>query len=217
MSDSNLMGYVSQDSMLTAGENTWAPVKASKRGDLVLINWWQQMAMEGRVYQVRAGTITTPIVGDVVITDQNAEMCADAASGTTIIPCYLNIGIRLGTGTLHEYAAKSVGTASTAGTAFVPLPLLQGGTAATSTARAAGAGAVTVAAELATTTRRHWNAANPVAVGAGNTNTVFEWKPVAPPVLAGVACFYVQIAATTTGPSYYANFDYVELSTTAVS
>lgn len=217
MADSNLTAYVSQDTLLASGENTWANVKASKRGDLVIIDWYAQMAQEGRVFQVRAGTITTPLVGDVVITDASAEMCADAASGTTIIPCYLNISIRLGTGTLHEYAAKSVGAVSTAGTAFVPLNLLQGGAAATSTARVAAAGGVSVGAELATTTRRHWTAANPVAVGAGNTLTVFDWKPVAPPVNVGPACFYVQIAATGTGPSYYASFNYVELPTTAIS
>lgn len=217
MADSNLTAYVSQDTLLAAGENTWANVKASKRGDLVIIDWYAMMAQEGRVFQVRAGTITTPLIGDVVITDASAEMCADAASGTTIIPTYLNASIRLGTGTLHEYAAKSVGAVSTAGTAFVPLNLLQGGTAATSTARVAAAGGVSVAAELATTTRRHWTAANPVAVGAGNTLTVFDWRPVAPPVNVGPACFYVQIAATGTGPSYYAHFNYVELPTTAIS
>jgi hypothetical protein len=213
----NLTAYVSQDTLPAAGENTWANVRASKRGDLILIDWYAMMAQEGRVFQVRAGTITTPIVGDVVITDSAAEMCADAASGTTIIPAYLNIGIRLGTGTLHEYAAKSVGSVSTAGTAFVPLNLLIGGSAAVSTARTGTAGAVSVGAEAVTTTRRHWSASNPVAVGAGNTQTTFEWKPLTPPVDVGPACFYVQIAATTTGPTYFAHFDYVELPTTAIS
>lgn len=214
---SDLRALVEQDTLGAAGEGVWTELKASKRGDLIIIDWYRQMAIEQRAFQVRAGTVTTPLVGDVVITDAAAEMCVDAASGLTVIPTYLNISVRLGTGTLHEYAAKSVASASTLGTAFVPLPLYLGGVAASSTARVAAAGAVTVGAELATTTRRHWNAANPVAVGAGNTLTVFEWKPVAPPVIAGVGCFYVQIAATTTGPSYYANFDYIELPTTAVS
>jgi len=218
MADQNMYGLVMQDSLATTAEGQFAPVKFSKRGDAIIIDWYTQMAIEGRSFNVRAGTITTPIVGDVVITDSAAEMCADAPTAlTTIMPCYLNIGIRLGTGTLHEYAAKSVGAISTAGTAFVPLNNLQGGSASVATARAQTAGAVSVAAELATTTRRHWNAANPVAVGAGNTLTVFEWKPKAPPVLVGPACFYVQIAATTTGPSYYANFDFIELLTTAIS
>lgn len=218
MAEQNFYGYVAQDVLAAGGEGSFQPVKLSKRGDAVIVDWYTQMAIEGRSYEVRAGTITTPIVGDVVLTDAAAEMCADApTAATTIIPCYLNIGVRLGTGTLHEYAAKSVGAISTAGTAFVPLNNLQGGAASVSTARAQTAGAVTVAAELATTTRRHWAFANPLAVGAGNTLTTLEWKPRTPPVLVGPACFYVQIAATTTGPSYYANFDFIELLTTAIS
>src|SRR3990167_6679872 len=124
---SDLRALVGQDSLFAAGENTWVDLK----GHL----------LEGRAFQVRAGTITTPIVGDLLITDSAAEMCADAATGTTIIPTYLNIGIRLGTGILHEYGAKSIGSVSTAGTAFVPLPLMLGGNAALSTARVGAAGA----------------------------------------------------------------------------
>lgn len=209
--------FVAQDSVSAASENTWVGVKASKRGEIVVLNWWTQMALEGRVYNVRAGTITTPIVGDLVITDQNAEMCADAQTGFTIVPAYLNMGIRLGTGILHEYAAKSVGSISTAGTAFIPLPLQMGGPAAATTARAAAAGAVTVTAELATTTTRLWSYSNPLAVAAGHDITYHEWAPTAPPTLVGPSCFYVQIAASGTGPSYYANFDYVELTTNSVS
>ena len=218
MADQNFYGFVQQDALATTGEGSFAPVKLSKRGDAVIIDWYTQMAIEGRVYEVKAGTITTPIVGDVLITDAAAEMCVDApTSATTIIPCYANISLRLGTGTLHEYAIKSVGAVSTAGTAFVPLNNLIGEAASVATALAQTAGAVTVSAELATTTRRHWSASNPVAVGAGNTQTEFNWKPKAPPVITGAGCFYVQIAAATTGPTYYASFDFVELLTTAIS
>lgn len=213
----NLSGYVAQDTVFAEGEGGDVPLKVSKRGDLVAINWYTQMALEGRVYQVRAGTISVPLVGDLLITDASAEMCADAATGTTILPTALDVSINLGTGILHEYGAKSVGAVSTAGTAFVPLPLLLGGAVATSTARVEAAGAVTVTAELATTTRRHWANANPVAVAAGHGVTSFSWEPVAPPTLVGPSCFYVQIAASGTGPSYFASFDYIELTTAAVS
>lgn len=213
---SDIRGYVAQDSMSGAAEGTMIAVKASKMGHLVCVDWWTQMAMEQRVFQVRAGTITTPIVGDLLVTDAAAEMCADAQTGLTIVPAYLNIGIRLGTGILHEYAAKSVSGISTAGTAVTPLPLYLGGVAANSTARASTAGGVTVTAELATTTKRHWSYSNPLAVAAGHDITLHEWSPTAPSALVGPSCFYVQIAASGTGPSYYANFDYVELTTASV-
>ena len=205
---------VRQSSLSAFGESTYSGGIASRLGAQVVTDWYTYMVLAGAAYQVRAGTITTPLVGDVVLTDTAAEMCADAVTGTTIIPVNLNIGIRLATGTLHEYAAKSVATVSSVGTAFVPLPLRSNGAAAVSTARVAAAGGVTVTAELATTTLRHWSYSNPVAAGAGNDpGNVRDWTPRMPPILVGPRCFYVQIAATTTGPSYYASFDYLEVPT----
>lgn len=221
MSDEHVYGFYSTD-LTDPGNNSWQPLKISVRGEAAVLDFYTRMALEGRVFQVRAGTITTPLVGDVVITDTAAEMATTANSGLTIIPVHLDISIRLGTGTLHEYAAKSVGAAHTVGTAFVALPLYMGGAAANSYSTVSAAGGVAVAAELATTTRRHWSYSNPVAAGAGNDPGVSAvastaWVPRVPPVLAGTACFYVQIAATTTGPSYYASYDFIELATTSVS
>jgi hypothetical protein len=182
-----------------------------KSGSLVIIDFFSKAILDGHGYQVRAGTITTPLVGDVVITDTAAEFCVDPGSGKIIIPVCQYISIRLGTGTLHEYATKSVATASTAGTAFVLLPINGGVTqaAAVSTARVQAAGAVTVTAELATTTKRHWSYSQPIAMGAYSREV--PWEPARPPVIANGWCLYTQIAATTTGPSYYANLDVLEL------
>lgn len=207
---------VKQNALAPIGESSVSPGIASRLGLEAIMDFYTFMALVGAAYQVRAGTITTPLVGDVVLTDTAAEMCADAVLGTTIIPVNVNIGLRLLTGTLHEYAAKSVGVVSSAGTAFVPLPLKTNGAAAVSTARVSANGGVTVTAELATTTRRHWNYANPAAGATGALPTAgydLQWNPRLPPVLVGPYCFYLQIAATGTGPSYYANFDYLEIPT----
>lgn len=201
---------VSQTAFDRATDGSYVPGKANRLGVQVVQDFFQYAALMGAGFQVRAGTITTPLVGDVVITDTAAEMCVDASSAITIIPVALDIAVRLGTGTLHEYAVKSVGAASSAGTAFAPLPLLMGGTAAVSTARVAAAGGVTVPAELATTTRRHWSYSNPVAVGAGHDAPPLKWEPRMPPIIKGTGCLYVQIAATGTGPSYFASLDYLE-------
>lgn len=181
-------------------------------GSLVILDFFTKAIMDGRGWQVRAGTITTPLVGDVAITDTAAEMCIDTgAQAITLIPVAQQIAIRLGTGTLHEYASKEVSTASTAGTAFVPLPLKAGTTGNISTARVQAAGAVTVTAELATTTTRHWSYSQPIAMGAYSREVVWEPRTV---FVKGTAstprCFYIQIAATTTGPSYYAHLNYLE-------
>ncbi len=215
----DLRGYVQQDSLGAGGENTWVAAKASKLGFQITMDFYTQMAMEGRVYQVRAGTISVPAVGDADITDTAAEMCADAVSGTTLIPVYCNVSYNLAAATLFEMAGKSVATVSTVGAAFVPLNLKSDGAAAASTARVAQTGSaavgVTVTAETAATTLRHFSMSQPIAAGA--YTTTYDWEPKAPPVLPGPRCFYVQIAADTTGPSYFAHFDYIELPTANVS
>ena len=203
------------------GNNSTPPAWLNTLGQQVVMQWFQAMILDGRGYQVRAGTITTPLVGDVVLTDTAAEYSVDAAAGTTIIPVHQIISVRLSTGTLHEYATKSVATVSSAGAAFTPLPLFSGGSAAVTTARVAAAGGVTVTAELATTTLRHWSYANPAAgfTGALPGDWHQEWEPVlyGSPVLVGPRSLYTQVAATTTGPSYYANLDYLEMPTLMVT
>jgi len=189
--------------------------KINKLSMLAITDFYLQSLFEGLAFQINAGTISVPLVGDVVITDTTAEMALDAGAGVTAIPVYANIAINLGAGTLHEYAIKSVATASSAGDAFVPLPLYLDGTSAKPrsrcTARVDAEGGVTVTAELATTTRRHWGAGIPIAIAAGEQAT-FEWNPKMPPIIQNGACCYVQIAATGTGPSYFANLDFIELS-----
>lgn len=193
---------------LTAGEFKEGVIDAS--GAMLVMDFYMKAMLAGCGFQVRAGTITTPLVGDVAITDTAAEIAIDPPAGSAILLNRAVISIRLGTGTLHEYAIKSVTGASSAGAAYVPLPLIIGGRASGCTARVEAAGAVTVTAELATTTRRHWSFSQPIAMGAYNGPP--PWEPRAPVPILGGACLYTQIAATTTGPSYYANEDYLEFT-----
>lgn len=205
--------FVNQDSPRSAGEEAEINVKGTKRGELCAADFYTQMALEGRVYSVRAGTITTPLTGDVNITDAAAEMTADAQTGFTIIPVWCNIEVEVAGGTLPECALKSVGAISTAGTAFIPLPLYLGGAAAATTARVSAAGGCTVTAETVTTTRRHFSN----LITAVGDAELCVWQPRVPPILVGPACFYVQVAATTTGCDYFAAFNYIELPTINVS
>jgi hypothetical protein len=203
------------DTDLTLGsEGQPVSVKGSKRGEMYVVDFYTRMALAGRAYNVRAGTISVPVVGDVLITDTAAEMVTSAASGMTVIPVSTNISFNLAAATLFEAAGKSVGAAHTAGTAFVALPLKMGGTAAVTTSAVAAAGAVTVAAEAATTTRRHWSWGHPIAAGAWNT--WYDWIPNVAPILVGPSAYYVQIGGDTTGPSYFASYDFIELSSTNV-
>ena len=208
--------YVAHDTLKAEGEGNWTEKKGNKLGFAIAMDFYTQMAIEGRVFNVTAGTISVPLVGDVLIINQKAEMAVDCTLGTTIIPVFTNVSINASAGaTLHEYAGKSVATVSSAGDAFVPLNLKSDGVDAASTARVDAAGGVTVTAELATTTLRHWSWSQPIAAGA--YATTYDWQPRTPPVLVGPRCYYVQIAAAGAGPGYFASIDYIELPTINVS
>lgn len=178
---------------------------AHRLGIEVVMDFYTWAIASGMGYQVRAGTITTPLSGDIEITDAAAEMCADVAANFALMPVYLNIDIEALVGTLPHVTAKSVGTVSSAGTAFTPLPLRSDGGASNATARVQAAGAVTVTAELATTTLRHY--AMTIAA-VGNYIADHEFRPA--PLLVGARCFYVQIGSVTTGSTYFGHFDFIE-------
>lgn len=190
-----------------------AAIQINTLGQTVVMDWLQKAVLDGSVYQVRAGTITTPLTGDVEITDTAAEMAVDAATNTTIIPVRLMFDIEALGGTLPSITSKSVATVSSAGTAFVPLNMRSNGSAAVSTARVQAAGAVTVTAELATTTLRHTQFTGS-GIGDPAIHRVETLTPA--PVLVGPRCFYVQVGSVTTGSTYFISFEYVEYDSTLV-
>jgi len=199
-------------------------VKGSRMGFPCVMDFFTYMALTGHAYQIRAGTVATGLAADSTLTDTAANMCVDAATGLTIIPCSIRLGLRdVATATTLQAAMKGVGAVSSAGTAFVPLPLLQGGAAATSTARVATDGGVTVTAELATTTRRLWEfealqtqSATVLAVGALGTIASASYRPILPYIGKGPACVYVQIASTTAFTLHFGTLDYIEFPTTSL-
>jgi len=220
----NQICAVNTDSLESISGNL-CTAKANRMAYQIVTDFFTQMALDGHAYQVRAGTVATGLAADNVLTDTAANMCVDAAVGLTIIPCALRIGFRdVATATTLQAAMKAVGVVSSAGTAFVPLPLLQGGPAATATARVATDGGVTVTAELATTTRRLWEfealqtqSATVLAVGALANISSMDYRPILPYIGVGPACVYVQVASTTAFTLHFGALDFIELPSTAVS
>lgn len=203
--------------------NSAPPALLTVMGMQVVVDFITASLLDGRGYQVRAGTIATGLAAGNVLSDTVADMSADALSGTTIIPIRFGIGIRgIATGTTLQVAVKAVGAVSTAGTAFVPLPLKQDGSAAVSTARVQ-ADTVTVTAELATTTRRlfefeHVNTQTPTsALGAVEVVSVAASAADLLYIGVGPACVYVQVAATTAFNLYFATLDYLEYQTNMIN
>ena len=199
---------VNQDILRAETEEIFADWKGTKRGEGCVIDFYTAMALEQRVFQVRAGSVSAPLVGDVAITDQVCEMAAEAPSGVTLMPITFNWCFNL--------AAATWTTAITFTTQFTPLNLYIGGVEALSRAYVDAAGGVDVGAnESLTLDRLHYHWAQPIAAGAYTTTDT--WEPIAPPALNDHSIAYVQIGADTTGPSYFATLQYIELLTVNLS
>lgn len=209
---SDIRVYAKSVAAPRATDDTWVALRSTRDGAPIVLPWHAALAIEGKVYQVRLGTITTPLTGDVDITDAAAEAAAEAASGYVILPLAVQVTVEALGGTLPVAAFKSAGALiTTLGTAFVPLNLKIGGAAANARAAVAAAGGVAVVAELATTTRVHV-IGQTSAIGDAQPNLIDREFDV-PPVLVGPASCYLQVAAVTTGPTYFAFFNFAEFTT----
>lgn len=191
---------------LTANSTALGGVDPS--GANVVMDFLTKAVLMGHGFQVRLGVLTTPVTGDVEVTTTAAEMSADSTAGHVLIPVRFNFNLEALGGTLPQASVKMTATASTAGTAFVPLPLLTGGRAASTTARAAAAGGVTVVDDAATTTRSLYSSTQ---AAAGNFDVDIDLTGRG--VVNGAGNIYVAVGSVTTGSTYFTALDYLEFTT----
>lgn len=198
-------------------------MRMTTMGELVSVDFITASLMDGRGYQVRAGTIATGASAQNVIADTSADMCQDAAASYTVIPIGFRIALRdVATALTLQVAVKAVTAISTSGTAFVPLPLKQDGAAMVSLARVQ-ADTVVVPAETATTTRRLFEYENAFTQAPTTINgnlglgTIAANAATLRYIGVGPACIYVQVASTTAQVLYFATLDSLEFPTVMVN
>ncbi|MCR4339635.1 MAG: hypothetical protein NUW01_07085 [Gemmatimonadaceae bacterium] len=179
----------------------------SPHGAGVVLDFLTHSILNGHGFEVRLGVLTTPVTGDVEVTTTAAEMSADSVAGHALIPVRFIFDLEALGGTLPQSSVKMTATASTAGTAFTPLPLLTGGRAAATTARAAAAGGVTVVDDAATTTRLLY-AQHQTAMGDLETD-VDLWGRGA---VNGAGNIYVAVGSVSTGSTYFTALSYLEFT-----
>ncbi len=219
----NLNGFHDTSQALAPIGTGWFPLRINSRGEARMISFIEEQIQEGNAFQVRAGTIATGLSAQNVIADTSADLCYDASTGNTVIPIQLGLAARdVNTALTFQAALKGVGTVSTSGTAFVPLPLSQGGTGATQIARVAADGVV-VAAEAVTTTVRIFEFEN------GNTQTpatLFMGTQLVGVQAAaaqmqysckGPGTIYLQVASTTAQTLWFGHLNVIELRSSAVA
>lgn len=190
---------------LTNNSDTLATV--SPHGAAVVLDFITHSILNGHGFQTRLGVLTTPVTGDVEVTTVAAEMSADSTAGHVLIPIRFTFDLEALGGTLPQASVKMTATASTAGTAFVPLPLLTGGRAAATTARAAAAGGVTVVDDAATTTRLLY-ASHQAAMGNFEVDIDLSGRGA----VNGAGNIYVAVGSVSTGSTYFSSLSYLEFT-----
>ncbi len=220
---SQLFAAVNDANLQGATDGSVIAVQSTKRGELRVQDFWTQMALQGRCYQIANGNIATGVAMANAIQSAKAEASVDALAGTTIIPAAFTMSADdIATALTVKVRIAAVGAVSSAGTAATPLPMLQGGVAGAATARVANNAGVTVTAETLLITRQLFNWANvetetPTtdknAALVSLSTAAALWAPKTPYVGKGPACIYLAAGAGTAFPLYFFSLTYVELPT----
>ena len=190
---------------LTAGSDGLDWIQPS--GAKVVIDFVTAAILGGHGFQVRMGALTTPVTGDIEVTTVAAEASVDSVAGLVIVPAHFTFNLEALGGTLPQASVKMTGTASTAGTAFVPLPLIIGGRAAQTTARASAAGGVTVVDDALTTPRLLY-VSTQAAAGNFDVNVDLLGRGV----VNGAGNVYVAVGSVSTGSTYFMELSYLEFT-----
>lgn len=126
------IGRVRQNSYENYSEGQDRPARLNKRGELVVVDFWQEMVFDGRMYAVQIGSADAAsllINSEGVIADTTAWGVTDVAVGDTIIPAQAQVAIQTWTtSTLLNYMLEAdMGkvrfSAVGGGGAFTPLNL----------------------------------------------------------------------------------------------
>jgi len=87
-------GIVRTTSYDTATDGTpVAEFAVNKRKELIVIDFWTQLMLEGRMFHIQAGAESAPIDCTLSPDDELAWMLLDTSVGTTTIPTYIDVWI----------------------------------------------------------------------------------------------------------------------------
>jgi hypothetical protein len=155
-----------------SGNNVLVEVTGTRDGAIYTMPWAQAMALEGRVFNVSAGSFTTPISGKTAPDADQPELAIDVPTGTTILPVYIEVYLETTVGTAGEIIAQTSTNAVGAGTstALTPVCTRRGANATACLVYSAYTGNGTAP----TGTCEFWRAGHPIAMAAG-VPAVYEW------------------------------------------
>lgn len=84
---------VNQGAYNITSDNNAADARANRRGELVVVDFWTQLVLDGRVFHIQLGTEDAPINSTAGIDDETVWALADNAIGTTMLPAFAQVSL----------------------------------------------------------------------------------------------------------------------------
>jgi len=232
------MGRVRQNSYENYSEGQDRLARLNRRGELVVVDFYLQCALDGRVFAVQVGSedAGAAINSTAAPADTVVFALTDAALGTTIIPVEAQVAVQTWTtSSLVAFMLEAdMGivrfSAVGGGGAFIPVnlrgdsPRLAASTSYVNLTTGAG---VTAAAKSTIggadgSFEFHQYSIEDNWGDTGDTipENGFHWRAKdsgAPPIIVGPGSFLLHFAATTADMTGYANYRFIELPTESIT
>jgi hypothetical protein len=213
MADLRIIGQTTSKARVGNGANVG--VTGTRDGAIYVADYIQALAMEGRIFHVSHGTITTPITF-LAYAAKRPVFALDVPTGTAVIPTRIDVFLESAAGTVTEIIAGTVGNVLGAGTSTALTP------ACTRTDRPVASncsayGNYTADSAAFTNDVEFWRAGTPIAAAAGVPN-LYTWKisDGNPQVLVGASALYLFVAATSTQATGFVKVTYAEVPSSAL-
>lgn len=213
MADLRIVGQTTTKGRVGNGANVG--VTGTRDGAIYVADYIQALAMEGRLFSVSHGTITTPITF-LAYAVKRPVFALDVPAGTAVIPTKIEVYLEAAAGTVTEIVAGTVGNILGAGTSTALTPVSTR-TDRPVTTGCSAYGNYTADSAAFTNDVEFWRTGTPIAAAAGVPN-LFTWKVSDgnPQVLVGASGLYLFVAATTTQATGFVNVTFAELPASAI-
>ena len=201
-------------------EGDGGEIRQNKRGELIVVDWKEQAAIDGRCFNWSHLTPDTLITGTINYTATVPGLMVIVPVGTTILPYYVCITAEDATGTDNWVKVgfddgSLINTGGLDGSTINNLRTDSPFTTAIKTAKNSGSAITMVDPADSERFLFHWIDAFAMADDRGG-HYVIEWKPRVSPVLVGPATFYAYIYAGTSGQDYQYVVQWIEVPTASV-
>jgi hypothetical protein len=190
-------------------------VQGLKDGTLPAVDWVMSKAIEGRVFHVSHGTVTTPITF-VAYDEDRPAFALDVPAGTTIIPIRIQVYLEAAAGTVTEVIFETATNVVGAGTSTLLTPACTRTRGGRTTA-CTGYGLYTGNGTAPTGAIEFWRSGYPY-VGAAGAPALIEWNVMngTPQIIEGAGSLVGYVSATTSQVNGFTKVSWIELLTSEV-